>query len=80
VEYGGVERRWIVVFSEKAFAREEKTLGRRRKGGKGNPVREQATIGAKRFARRVNFTHIFTFLWIFPHLFQNLQRLWVHAF
>jgi len=35
VEYGGVKRRWIVVFSEKAFAREEKTLGRRRKSGKG---------------------------------------------
>jgi len=35
VEYGGVKRRWIVVFSEKTFAREEKTLGRRRKGGKG---------------------------------------------
>lgn len=26
LEYGGVEQRWIVVFSEKAFAREMKTL------------------------------------------------------
>jgi len=26
VEYGGVKQRWIVVFSEKAFARETKTL------------------------------------------------------
>jgi transposase len=25
-EYGGVKQRWIVVFSEKAFARETKTL------------------------------------------------------
>jgi transposase len=26
VEYGGVKQRWIVVFSEKAFTREERTL------------------------------------------------------
>jgi transposase len=26
VEYGGVKQRWVVVFSEKAFARETKTL------------------------------------------------------
>ena len=26
MEYGGVKQRWIVVFSEKAFARETKTL------------------------------------------------------
>lgn len=29
VEYGGTKQRWIVVFSEKAFAREKKTLGKK---------------------------------------------------
>ena len=31
VEYGGVEQRWIVVFSEKAYERETKTLDKRTK-------------------------------------------------
>jgi len=39
---GGVKRRWIEVFSEKVFAREEKTLGRRRKSGKGDEGYEGA--------------------------------------
>ena len=29
VEYGGVKQRWVVVFSEKAFMRETKTLEKR---------------------------------------------------
>ncbi|RJS82056.1 IS1634 family transposase [Methanophagales archaeon] len=40
VEYGGVKQRWVVVFSEKAFARETKTLEKKIKKEKERVERE----------------------------------------
>jgi len=44
VEYGGVKQRWIVVFSEKAFARETKTLEKKIKKEKERGERGMASF------------------------------------
>ncbi len=45
VEYGGVKQRWVVVFSEKAFARETKTLEKRIKKEKEQVEKEEKGRG-----------------------------------
>ena len=44
VEYGGVKQRWVVVFSEKAFERETKTLEKKIKKEKERVERGMASL------------------------------------
>ena len=49
VEYSGVKQRWIVVFSEKAFARETKTLEKKIKKEKERVEREVWHLSNREF-------------------------------
>jgi len=49
VEYGGVKQRWIVVFSEKAFERETKTLEKKIKKEKERVEREVWHLSNREF-------------------------------
>jgi len=54
VEYGGVKQRWVVVFSEKAFARETKTLEKKikKENREGNAEKGEVHRRYKRIGQR----------------------------